>query len=137
MYYATYVAFEIPISMAVKGFGTNHVLGIIVCGWALTTIFTCFVQNYHGAIATRLALGLCEAGLFPSVSFYISSIWTREEQAKRSKPQVSCAERFLTFLVASLYGAICFSGAFGGLLAYAIQLMGERAGLAACKDIVH
>lgn len=54
-----------------------------------------------------------EAGLFPALTFVISTIYSREKQAKR---------------VAVLYGASALSGAFGGLISYGIQLMGERRG---------
>jgi MFS family permease len=76
------------------------------------------VKNYEQAVACRLLLGFAEAGIFPALTFIVSTIWPRESQAKR---------------VAVLYGASALAGAFGGLIAYGIQLMGERHGLEAWR----
>lgn len=66
-------------------------------------------------MACRLLLGAFESGLLPSMIFVISTIWNRHQQAKR---------------VAVIYCATTISGAFGGLIAYGIQTMGTRRGLA-------
>jgi MFS family permease len=66
----------------------------------------------------RILLGFAEAGLFPGLTFLISTIYTREAQAKR---------------VAVIYAAGAASGAFGGLIAYGIQLMGDQRGLEAWR----
>lgn len=69
-------------------------------------------------MACRILLGVFEAGLFPGLTFLISTIYTRETQAMR---------------VAVIYAAGAASGAFGGLFAYGIQSMGERRGLEAWR----
>jgi MFS family permease len=83
--------------------------------WSLTTIFSGFITNIGGLYATRLILGACEAGLFPSLNLYLTMIYRREEQAKR---------------VSYLFVCAALSGAFGGLLAYAILFMDGVAGVA-------
>ena len=118
LFYVTYIVFEVPWVMAVKRFGANKVLAIAMVCWSLTTLGTGFIKNYHQAIAVRLLLGAFEAGLFPCLTFFISTVYSRQSQSKR---------------VASLYGASALSGAFGGLIAYGIQTMGERCGLAAWR----
>ncbi|PGH09889.1 hypothetical protein AJ80_07599 [Polytolypa hystricis UAMH7299] len=118
LFFVTYVVFEIPWVMAIKKFGANKVLATAMVCWSVVTLGTGFVQNYHQCLALRLLLGVFEAGLFPCLSFLISMIYSRESQAKR---------------VAALYGAIALSGAFGGLIAYGIQLMGDRHGLEAWR----
>ncbi|OBT70771.1 hypothetical protein VF21_10192 [Pseudogymnoascus sp. 05NY08] len=118
LFYPTYVIFEIPWVMAVKKWGANTILAVVMVGWSVITLGTGFVQNYHQAIAMRLLLGAFESALFPCLAFVISTVYSREQQAKR---------------IAVLYGASALSGAFGGLIAYAIQLMGNRAGLAAWR----
>lgn len=104
--------------MAVKRYGANSVMAISLVCWSLVTIGNGFIKNYRQAIAMRLLLGIFEAGLFPSLTFIISTIYSREKQAKR---------------LAVIYGASALSGAFGGLIAYGIQLMGERRGLEAWR----
>lgn len=115
VFYATYVLFEVPWVMAVKRWGANTVLAVALVSWSTVTLCTGFVQNYTQAIVMRLLLGATEAGLFPALTFVISTIWDRTHQAKR---------------VSLLYMSSALSGAFGGLIAYGIQLMGERRGLA-------
>ncbi|KIV85596.1 hypothetical protein PV11_01274 [Exophiala sideris] len=115
LFYVTYVIFEIPWVMAVKRFGANKTLAVAMTCWSIVTLGTGFIKNYGQALVMRLLLGACEAGLFPCLTFFISTVYSRESQAKR---------------IASLYGASALSGAFGGLIAYGIQTMGTRAGLA-------
>ena len=86
--------------------------------WSIITLCTGFIHNYSQAIALRVLLGAFEAGLVPCVVFIISTIWAREDQAKRN---------------AIIYGCNCLSGAFGGLIAYAIESMGTRHGLEAWR----
>lgn len=87
-------------------------------GWSAVTIGTGFVRNYTDAIICRLALGFVEAGVVPAITFVLSTIYPRHSQGKR---------------VASIYGATAISGAFGGLIAYGIQVMGDRLGLASWR----
>lgn len=118
LFYVTYVIFEIPWVLAAKKWGTNVVIAAAIVMWSAVTIGTGFVQNYHQTIVVRLLLGIGEAGIFPALTFLISTIYPRESQGKR---------------VAVLFGASALAGAFGGLIAYGIQLMGERHGLSAWR----
>ncbi|KAF7545218.1 hypothetical protein G7Z17_g9358 [Cylindrodendrum hubeiense] len=102
LFYPTYVIFEIPWVMAVKKWGANSILAVAMVGWSVVTLGTGFIKNYHQGIATRLLLGIFESALFPCLAFIISTVYSREQQAKR---------------IAVLYGAIALSGAFGGLIA--------------------
>lgn len=104
--------------MAVKRWGAKHVLGVAMVAWSVITLSTGFIENFHQAIAVRVLLGLFEAGLVPCIVFIISTIWNREDQAKRN---------------AIIYGCNCLSGAFGGLIAYGIESMGTQHNLAAWR----
>jgi len=117
-FYPAYVVLETPWTMAVKRYGAKHVLGVAMVSWSIITLCTGFIHNYSQAIALRVLLGAFEAGLVPCVVFIISTIWAREDQAKRN---------------AIIYGCNCLSGAFGGLIAYAIESMGTRLGLEAWR----
>jgi len=57
---------------------------------------------------------LAEGGLFPGVTYYLSMWYKRAEQSRR---------------VAVFFSAATIAGAFGGLLAYAIENLEGRAGL--------
>ncbi|RVX68599.1 hypothetical protein B0A52_07026 [Exophiala mesophila] len=118
IFYVTYIVFDIPWVMCVKRFGGHKVLVVAMLGWSIVTLGTGFIQNYGQAIAMRLLLGLFEAGLLCCLTFLISMIYSREQQARR---------------VGVLYYAVTCSGAFGGLIAYGIQSMGSRRGIAAWR----
>lgn len=118
MFYPTYVLFEVPWVVAVKRWGANNVLALALISWSVVTLGTGFIQNYSQAIVMRLLLGAAEAGLFPALSFIISTIWDRKRCAKR---------------ICLLYMSSTLSGAFGGLIAYGIQTMGDQRGIAAWR----
>ncbi|KAJ6164987.1 hypothetical protein N7470_003659 [Penicillium chermesinum] len=76
------------------------------------------VHNYAGLMAVRFFLGLCEAGLFPGVGYFLSCWYKRSE----------FGVRFAIF-----FSAAALAGSFGGLLAAAISKMdgiGGKAGWA-------
>jgi len=115
IFYATYVAFESPAAVLMKKITPRVILTTLCTVWSLTTIFTGFITNVGGLYTTRLILGACEAGLFPCLNLYLTMVYRREEQAKR---------------VAYLFSCAALSGAFGGLLAYALLQMDGVAGKA-------
>lgn len=118
LFFVPYIVLEVPWVMAVKRFGPNGVLTAAMAGWALVTIGTGFVRNYHQAIACRMLLGAFEAGVAPGFAFIFSTIYDRQSTAKR---------------IALINVANATSGAFGGLFAYGIQRMGAQKGLAAWR----
>lgn len=74
-----------------------------------------FVKNWSGLMAGRWFLGVCEAGLFPGINYYLSCWYRRNEFGVRA---------------AIFFSAAAASGSFGGLLAAAIQKMDGLQGLA-------
>lgn len=118
LFFVSYCIVEIPWALAVKNFGANRTLAIATISWSAITIGTGFCQNYHQIVACRLILGFFEACLAASYPIIIGNIYPRKMQSKR---------------LACVFYGICVSGAFGGLIAYAIQVMGDRLGLAAWR----
>jgi MFS family permease len=115
IFYATYVTFETPWAVLLKKLTPRYVITGLCVVWSLVTIFSGLITNIGGLYTTRLLLGVCEAGLFPSLNLYLTMIYKREEQAKR---------------VSYLFVATAISGAVGGVLAYGILLMDGVSGLA-------
>ncbi|KAL6250464.1 hypothetical protein RBB50_002766 [Rhinocladiella similis] len=108
IFYATYVTFETPFAILLKKLTPRLLLTSLCVVWSLTTIFSGFIHNVGGLYASRLVLGACEAGLFPSLTLYLTMVYRREEQAKR---------------VAYLFSCTALAGAFGGLLAWSLLQM--------------
>jgi MFS family permease len=120
LFFITYALFEAPSNMLLKKFKPSIWLPAIMVGWGIVMTLMGIVQNYGGLVATRLFLGVCEAGLFPGISFYLTLFYKREELQFRSS--VFCS-------------AASVAGAFSGLLAWAIAKMDGVGGLAGWRWI--
>src|ERR1700761_6803924 len=109
-----YILIEVPSNMLLKRIGPRWMLpGLCIC-WGIVTTLECLIQNYAGFIACRFFIGLCEGGVFPGFVLYLSEFYRRDEIQSR---------------IGLLYGAASIAGAFGGLLAAAIEKMDGIAGL--------
>ncbi|WVQ82100.1 hypothetical protein IAT38_004228 [Cryptococcus sp. DSM 104549] len=103
--YATYVIFEPIFGVLLKIVSPRIMLtGSIIC-WSAVTIGSSFIKNYHQLIACRLLLGMFEASISPCISLYLTMTYKRDEYVRR-QTAINCCS--------------AISGAFGGLLAYAL-----------------
>ncbi|PVH82171.1 high-affinity nicotinic acid transporter-like protein [Cadophora sp. DSE1049] len=114
----TTMLFEVPWVLAVRRFGASKTLGVAFFIWSISTLGTAFVQNYAQAIVCRMLVNAAGGGLEQCFAYLFSTIYPRAEIGKR-------------IITNNL--AMCLSGAFGGLFAWAIQQMGTTAGLAAWR----
>lgn len=89
-------------------------LGGQVIAWSLVSIFQAFQKGYAAFLATRLLLGLCEAGFIPAALYTITMWYKNSETSKR----------FSIYFLGN-FGATAASG----LLAFAILRMRGIAGL--------
>ncbi|TFK39914.1 major facilitator superfamily domain-containing protein [Crucibulum laeve] len=103
-----YIMAEIPSNLLLKTVGPNLMLPTMASLWGIVTIMQGLVHNYHGLIACRFFLGLLEGGLFPGIILYLSSFYPRQR---------------LQLRIAVFFSAVSLSGAFSGLLAFAIIKM--------------
>lgn len=106
LFFATYVAFEAPCSIALKIVGPKNLLSFCMLGWGLVCLGMGFIKNAQQLYACRLLIGLFEAGLIPCINAYIGMVYLRSEMSVRS---------------AIMYGFSAFAGAVGGLLASAVS----------------
>ncbi|KXS13021.1 MFS general substrate transporter [Gonapodya prolifera JEL478] len=113
VFYIGYFIAEIPSNLMLKRFGPSKWMCRIVFTWGICSFATAFAQNATGLILARFFLGLTEAGLFPGIILYFSYWYPPAEFAKR-----------VSLLVCSMN----MSGAFGGLLAYAISFLNGTGG---------
>ncbi|KAI1493474.1 retrograde regulation protein 2 [Biscogniauxia mediterranea] len=108
VFYVFYILAEFPTSILVKRLQFNRVIPTITFCWGLVCLSTGFVRSFGPLVVTRILLGFFEGCLFPSMTLFLCNWYKREELAVR---------------VAFLFIASALSGAFGGLLAWAMLSM--------------
>ncbi|KAI7966520.1 hypothetical protein MJO29_002268 [Puccinia striiformis f. sp. tritici] len=108
VFYVTYIASELPSNYMLRVLGGKIWLPFLVASWGIITIFSGFMKNYASLIVVRLLLGLFEGGLLPGMVVYLSTMYRRNE---------------LQLRVGIFFASASLSGAFGGLLAYGIEMM--------------
>lgn len=114
VFFFTYAAFEVPSNLVLKKLRPSIWLPSIMVAWGIVMTLMGIVQNYHGLLASRIFLGLTEAGLFPGVAYYLTMWYCRHEIQLRQ---------------AMFFSAASIAGAFSGLLAYGIAKMDGVGGL--------
>lgn len=113
-YFFTYAGLEAPSNMMMRRYGPRLWLsGLVIC-WGAVTLGSAWVKSYGDYCAARIMLGFFEAGLFQGCFFTLSCWYLSGELQRR------CAY---------WYSATMLSGAFGGLLAYAVGPLQGHLGL--------
>ncbi|BEI80833.1 hypothetical protein CcaverHIS002_0113620 [Cutaneotrichosporon cavernicola] len=115
IFYVTYVVFETPATMLLRTLRPSRMVPTFMIIWGGVVIGNGFATNYATVVACRLLLGICEAGLFPSLVLYMTSFYQREELGLRT---------------CYLFIAACLSGVVGGLIATGFLKMDGLRGLA-------
>ncbi|KAI1504552.1 retrograde regulation protein 2 [Biscogniauxia marginata] len=108
VFYVFYILAEFPTSILVKRLQFSRVIPTITFCWGIVCLCTGFVRSFGPLVVTRVLLGFFEGCLFPSLTLFLCNWYKREELAVR---------------VAFLFIASALSGAFGGLLAWAMLSM--------------
>ncbi|KAF3056471.1 hypothetical protein GL218_06370 [Daldinia childiae] len=115
LFSVAYTLFEVPSNWVMKHYvAPSRWLAILLGSWGLLTLGFAFVRNYATVLASRLLIGVFEAGFFPGI-VYLITIWYRHnERAVR-----------IAFVI-----AFCnLAGAFGGAIAYGMGTINGAAGL--------
>ncbi|WAO92426.1 MFS domain-containing protein [Fusarium falciforme] len=102
LFYITYILLEIPANAVIKRIGPKIWLSFLTTSFGIVTMCQAFAISFHGIIAVRIMLGLCDAGVLPGIMFTLASFYRRHE---------------LTTRMGYLSAVVSLSGAFGGLLA--------------------
>jgi len=116
VFFFSYAVFEVPSNVLLKRLRPSVWLSLLMTLWGIAMTVQGLVHNFGGLVGTRFLLGVFEAGLFPGVAYYLSCWYKRAEFGIR---------------LALFFSAATLSGAFGGLLAFAISHMegvGGKAG---------
>ncbi|KAG7120823.1 MFS-type transporter cnsO like protein [Verticillium longisporum] len=109
IFFVPYVLLEVPSNIILKKFKRPSMyLGILALSWGVVMTCTGLVKNFGGLMATRVLLGIFEAGFFPG-AIYLCSYWYMPKD--------------LSSRISYFYCASALSGAFSGLLAAGIAKM--------------
>ncbi|KJR89056.1 transporter [Sporothrix schenckii 1099-18] len=109
------VLLEIPSNIVLYKLGPTIWIGGQIIAWGLVATFQAFQHGLGPYLATRLLLGLCEAGFIPAGLYTITRWYKRDETSKR----------FSVFFLGNM-----LAGACTGLVAYGILHMRGVRGLA-------
>ncbi|GAC93479.1 transporter [Pseudozyma hubeiensis SY62] len=113
VFFFPYALFEVPSNILLKRLRPSIWFPIITMLVGVCMLSQGLVKNYHGLLVARFFLGVTEAGLFPGASFLISGWYKRKEYGLRQSV---------------FFSAATVSGAFGGLLSFAINKMNGTGG---------
>ncbi|KAF8500183.1 MFS general substrate transporter [Russula emetica] len=113
--YIPYILVELPMNLLMKRVGADVMLPIMVILWGIVCACQGAIHSYHSLLVCRFFLGAIEGGLLPGIVLLLSAFY------KRHAMQVRFA---MMFSVTSL------AGAFSGLLAFGIQHLNGKHGIA-------
>ncbi|KAA6410729.1 MAG: Major Facilitator Superfamily [Lasallia pustulata] len=113
VFFIPYILFEVPSNILLRKIAPSTWLSSIMFCWGVVTVCQGVIQSYAGLIVCRFLLGLFEAGFVPGCIYLISMYYQRYE---------------LQWRINLFFCAGILSGAFGGLLAFALANMAGVAG---------
>lgn len=108
------IAFQLPSTVAVRTFGPRLWFALITFAFGLITLCTAFVQNWRQMIALRVLLGMAMSGIYPGLTYLISTWYRRAEQQTR---------------YAFLQSGEVIILATGGIVNFGLNKLNGRAGL--------
>ncbi|ORY60972.1 major facilitator superfamily domain-containing protein [Pseudomassariella vexata] len=77
------IAFQLPSTLAVRTFGPRVWFTTITFAFGLITMCTAFIQTWKQMIALRVLLGIAMSGIYPGLTYLISTWYLRSEQQTR------------------------------------------------------
>ncbi|KAI8092875.1 putative MFS transporter [Halteromyces radiatus] len=105
IFFAGYVIFHIPSNLLVKRLRPSFWISFTMVMWGICSFCQAFTHNAAGLIACRFFLGIFECGVGPSLPFFLSLWYQKDELALR---------------VAIYFGSSTLAGAFSGAIAYGV-----------------
>ena len=105
LFYIPYGTMNIPATVLAKRFNPTIVIPLLMFGWGVISMAAASVRDFGGLVATRIFLGVVEAGFFSSAIYYLTMFYTRHEIAKR---------------ISFFYMTGFVANAFSGLIAFRV-----------------
>ncbi|CAG8196536.1 unnamed protein product [Penicillium salamii] len=109
------VAFQLPCTLAVRFVGPRLWFATITFLFGLLTMCTAFIQTWGQMIALRILLGISMSGIYPGLTYLISTWYPRREQQLR---------------YAYLQSGEVFVFATGNIVNFGLNHLNGKAGLA-------
>ncbi|KAJ5090235.1 Major facilitator superfamily domain general substrate transporter [Penicillium argentinense] len=110
----SYLLFEPTNTILLKGIKPSRWMFILILSWGVCACSAGAAQDFPGMMCVRFAIGIAEAGFYPSVLYHMA-FWYKPSE--------------LRWRIALFYSLGQVSGALSGLLAYAISFMDGAGGL--------
>lgn len=83
LYYVGYIIFDVPMNIAMTRLAPQAWLSRIVFSVGLVYICYASLQNAAGIIAIRMISGICGAGTWPGLSYYVSLWYPPQRMTRR------------------------------------------------------
>lgn len=110
----SYLIFEPTNTILLKLFKPSRWMFVLIMAWGVSASCSAAAMNFKGMMCVRFAIGMAEAGFFPSVLYHYAFWYKPSEMPQR---------------IAFFYSVGQVSSALSGLLAYAISYMDQLGGL--------
>ncbi len=82
IFFASYVALEIPSNLVLHRVGARRWMGRIMISWGIVAAATAFVWDGTSLVVARILLGVGEAGFFPGVVYLIACWFPERDRAR-------------------------------------------------------
>ncbi|KAJ5164449.1 Major facilitator superfamily domain general substrate transporter [Penicillium coprophilum] len=110
----SYLIFEPTNTILLKRVTPSRWMFVLILSWGICACAAGAAQDFPGMMCVRFAIGMAEAGFYPSVLYHMA-FWYKPSE--------------LRWRIALFYSLGQISGALSGLLAYAISFMDGGGGL--------
>ncbi|KAH8690018.1 major facilitator superfamily domain-containing protein [Talaromyces proteolyticus] len=111
----SYLIFEPSNTVLLKKFRPSRWMFVLIFAWGVCACSVGAAQDFKGLMCVRFAIGMAEAGFYPSVLYHMA-FWYKPAE--------------MPWRIALFYSLGQVSSALSGLLAYAISFMDGVGGLA-------
>ena len=77
------IIFQLPSTILVRTIGPRIYFSLVTISFGIITLCTAFITTWKQMIALRVLLGMTMSGIYPGLSYLISTWYTRKEQQLR------------------------------------------------------
>ncbi|KIW82442.1 hypothetical protein Z517_05469 [Fonsecaea pedrosoi CBS 271.37] len=121
IFFILYILLEVPANILIRRIRPSLFLSVVVFAFGVVTMCQGLTRSYAGLVVCRTILGGLEAGVYPGSIYLMTMFYKRHEFQWRLN---------------IFYGSSLVTGAFSGLLAYAIAHMDGISGYSGWRWIL-